>query len=534
MEEPRSRLVTKRSRTGCVGCRQKKLRCDEQRPHCSRCTAKGETCIYQQKLPLRERRGALGPGQQFPWTFDGSWVSTDSPSRTKRTESSPTNKVARNPWMSKAWHSNLNRSLNPFDTLPINMPLKSLELLRYCGPSMVIHDPDVLRNILLISSLHYAWNVGGLQLFESTFLFHKIETIRQVNSWLQNSKSKKDRMMCTNYINTLSFIECCLGNFHIADSHLNGLTLYLDATRQSPDNDSDVETEMTDRYIILVCNFVQSQKSRLDDFLKSHDTVVAASNSGDSLPLIHKWHHQEETGPAFRLRTVSMMPFFFTPTTWDRMPADIDARAIIDALQETTYLHGLRYSDTVTNGIWKVWKSGSAVKLFSAIIDGHMEIFSDAEQPSSDSEDRPILSSWSSLCVGVGMYLATVLGMSNRGLPPLTQLHYHTLNILKRDMERGLRRLDKMSREEQDLWFWKAFTGSLSLMHAQSLSHSKQLNDLFEEFILYLRIWVEGSRITRWEEARKVLMRTAWPVSSNQDRLMLLLWQLYIETGRST
>ena len=288
-----------------------------------------------------------------------------------------------------------------------------------------------------------------------------------------------------------------------------------------------------------MCNFVQSQRSRLDDFLKSHDTVASTFNSGDPLPLVNKWHDQEETGPEFRLRTVSMMPFFFAPTTWDRMPADIDARAIINALQNTTDLHGLRYrnelADTVTNANWKVWKSGSTVKLFSAIIDGHMEIFSDAEQPSSDKDhDRPILSSWSGLCVGVGMYLATVLGMSNRGLPPLTQLHYHTLNILKRDMERGLRRLDKMSREEQDLWFWKAFTGSLSLMHAQPLSYSKQLSQLFEDFISYLRIWVVRSGITRWEEARRVLMRTAWPVSSSQDSLMLLLWQSYTETRSST
>jgi hypothetical protein len=237
-----------------------------------------------------------------------------------------------------------------------------------------------------------------------------------------------------------------------------------------------------------------------------------------------------------------MMPFFFAPATWDRMPADIDARAIISALQQTTSLHGLRYrnvlADTVTNATWKVWKSGSAVKLFSAFIDGHMEIFSDIQQPSldeiQDDEDRPILSSWSGLCVGVGIYLATVLGMSNRGLPPVTQLHYHTLNILKRDMEKGLRSLDKMSEEEQDLWFWKAFTGSLSLMHAQSLSYSKQLDELFSEFTSYLRIWVMRSGITRWADARTVLMRTAWPVSSSQDSLMLLLWQNYTEMGSST
>ncbi|ESU08293.1 hypothetical protein FGSG_11524 [Fusarium graminearum PH-1] len=347
---------------------------------------------------------------------------------------------------------------------------------------------DVLRNVLLISSLHYAWNKRPYDVYK---LYQHIVLYR--------------------------------------DSHLNGLMLYLDATRQSLDNDStaskEAETEMIDRYIILVCNFVQSQKSRVDDFLRSHDIVASPFNSGDPLSLIHKWHHQEETGPEFRLRTVSMMPFFFAPTTWDIMPADIDARAIIDALKQTTYLHGLRYrnalADTVTNATWKVWKSGSALKLFSALINGHMEIFPDVAQSSSDEsqddEGRPVLSSWSGLCVGVGMYLATVLGMSNRGLPPVTQLHHHTLNILKRDMERGLRYLDKMSEEEQDLWFWKAFTGSLSLMHAQSLSYSKQLDKLLLEFTSYLRIWVARLGVTQWEEARTVLMRTAWPAFNFHD-----------------
>jgi hypothetical protein len=40
------------------------------------------------------------------------------------------------------------------------------------------------RNALLIASLHYTLNTGNTQHFQSTFLFHKLQTIRMVNGWL--------------------------------------------------------------------------------------------------------------------------------------------------------------------------------------------------------------------------------------------------------------------------------------------------------------------------------------------------------------
>lgn len=44
------RFKTPHTRSGCLCCRQRKVKCDEQRPRCRRCRDSGRTCIYGLKL----------------------------------------------------------------------------------------------------------------------------------------------------------------------------------------------------------------------------------------------------------------------------------------------------------------------------------------------------------------------------------------------------------------------------------------------------------------------------------------------------
>lgn len=58
---------------------------------------------------------------------------------------------------------------------------------------------------MLIAGLHYAWNAGQLQSYEPTFLFHKIQTMSDVNKSIQNSDKKY--AICVRNISTLCFSE---------------------------------------------------------------------------------------------------------------------------------------------------------------------------------------------------------------------------------------------------------------------------------------------------------------------------------------
>ena len=53
-----------------------------------------------------------------------------------------------------------------------------------------MQDSSSLRSSLLLASIHYAWNEGGLSEYESTFLAHKGECIRTVNQHIIDASGK--------------------------------------------------------------------------------------------------------------------------------------------------------------------------------------------------------------------------------------------------------------------------------------------------------------------------------------------------------
>ncbi|KAK1714966.1 uncharacterized protein BDZ83DRAFT_62119 [Colletotrichum acutatum] len=440
-------------------------------------------------------------------------------------------------------------ALDPFDTLPISMPLRSKELLHYffqaghplspvpgnpddCIASAT-SDADVLQNTILISGLHYAWNKGDLCSFESTFVSQKIQCIRQVNSWLVTTSHERDIMRCAKYISTLCFIECCLGNLAIAESHLKGLMTYLDSQRaETPGQHiiGDIEVEQMNRYLILDYNVVHCLKSRSDD------TLAASASSQGKKPhsdprglahLIHGWPIHEASDLDLRLRALRMVPFFFSSVPQGRKPKNIDMYPTITALRNITKLADTRHvkasADVVLTTPWKVWDSGGPADLLFAVISTHTSSFADKIQLPPHGK-QAFISSWSGFCAGVGMYLIAVLGIWNQGLPMEKQLHYHILRILTQDLRSDLVKLQSMSRETRDTWLWKAFVGSLSVIHAQLFICDKRLDPILEELASFIRKWVKITGVVAWSGAREILSRVVWPVSLDRENTFESLW----------
>jgi hypothetical protein len=80
---------------------------------------------------------------------------------------------------------------------------------QYFSITANIHDPYVFRNTLLIAGLHYVWNVGDLSSFDSNFLFHKVQSIRTINTWIEECSSST-LTLCVRHIATLCVVEVCL------------------------------------------------------------------------------------------------------------------------------------------------------------------------------------------------------------------------------------------------------------------------------------------------------------------------------------
>ncbi|KAJ3547601.1 hypothetical protein NM208_g1444 [Fusarium decemcellulare] len=393
------------------------------------------------------------------------------------------------------------------------MPFKSKELLYYffqVGHALdallgisdecvvaTTRDPSTLQNTMLISGLHYSWNKGDLSNFETTVLFHKTQSIRRINAWLDRTSRAEEVRLCAQHISALCFIECCLGNFAVAESHLNGLIAYL-SVQQSDESDSDdfhnIETELVDRYLILAYTGVHSLKCCLNDFLVSCSGCQddsPPSDSEESRRLIHEWHVRK-SGLDLRLQALRIVPFFFSSVFTDKIPSDIDVCPTIKVLQDITYLHDARHtaesSEVAIASLWRMWNTSGTSRLLFMVFNAHIQSFSDRIQLPIGGR-QPITSSWSGFCVAAGMYFCTVLGIWNRGFPFNSGLHRRMIKILQRDLQRSLSCLETVGKEGQALWFWKAFIGGLSLVHAKSDSCNKWLDVELSALIDKLQTW---------------------------------------------
>nr|CEG03931.1 unnamed protein product [Fusarium acuminatum CS5907] len=483
------------------------------------CMVRNVPCHYKPAhVPLRERRIQPRPGEQASWSIEDPVPLPE----TRQLHSSPLK-------VSTSWQKIVSGSLDPFDTMAIKMPLESKNLLQYflkptkdfkILPSdtdkysigSFLHNAGTLHNVILIAALHYVWKTGHLGPFEATFLYHKIESIRMINTWL-NSDSH-DRLLCLKHITTLCFTECCIGHIQIGEAHLQGLATYRDV-RPSKNDDFNlatrVEIEFMDRFLILVYNVIGSHKSRLGDIKastrKPEESSPSKSRSDDDLVL--KWHTYHTHGLEMRLNALHMIPFFFTPIRRDELPRPIDVRSILAFLREVTDKVDIR-SSTVgreSDRLVELWDHGPDQLLFSIVNTHFRSLRGDASLTEQD-----LLSSWCGFTVSMSLYLTSVLGVWNQGAPVESRLLYHFLGLLKEDLQATLVDLATDSPVYQALWIWKAFVGRLSLAQDPTATCCKRLKDLMLDFNQLVRRWVAITGTARWSEVETVLTTICWPV----------------------
>ncbi|KLU81002.1 hypothetical protein MAPG_00097 [Magnaporthiopsis poae ATCC 64411] len=77
----------RRSRAGCTSCKEKKKKCDEERPKCARCAERGGECVYEPVRPRqrRKRDGVVSSATTSASTADSGGGGLDADNNTKNT-----------------------------------------------------------------------------------------------------------------------------------------------------------------------------------------------------------------------------------------------------------------------------------------------------------------------------------------------------------------------------------------------------------------------------------------------------------------
>lgn len=84
------------------------------------------------------------------------------------------------------------------------MVILVLSHIRSIGRSA--QDAVAFRSLLIIAAMHYTWGNGSFAGFTSTFLFHRGESIRLVNRWLEDHFFMSS-LSCMKLVATLCIAE---------------------------------------------------------------------------------------------------------------------------------------------------------------------------------------------------------------------------------------------------------------------------------------------------------------------------------------
>ncbi|KAG7665449.1 uncharacterized protein J8A68_001137 [[Candida] subhashii] len=155
-KKPSQKSKTPRSRFGCEECKSKRIKCDEIKPHCSRCISKGLTCRYKIILQFREDLELRGKkfGREGVWSKNKKQDSGSGAKTTQLVKRSQESYYATIRNLQKlqfinTGYSDINRVFMP----PMNITPMIVPSLQ----SSII-PPDITRSLKDPNSLNFALN----------------------------------------------------------------------------------------------------------------------------------------------------------------------------------------------------------------------------------------------------------------------------------------------------------------------------------------------------------------------------------------
>ncbi|KAK1237290.1 hypothetical protein MKX08_002915 [Trichoderma sp. CBMAI-0020] len=292
-----------RSRNGCRECKQRHIRCDEQKPYCTNCLVHGRGCHYD----------AVGPNMRLRTTLSNA---------------------ASDPM-----------GLDLFEVLPIPMPFESMKLLHHGthfrlltstvvakNPNaslagLVTHNAATFRSFLLIAGIHHVWAGGSLQAIEETMLHHKLESIRIVNGMIGDPVlSQSDT--CISAMVGLAMVEAALGDKKAAEAHLKALARLYDD--HNPEGDRHRLFGLIERLVLLAASLVAASKDGNED--ESHYFVNEPRENPE-----RAYHFTRPTRPVFSavpFLSLHLSPFYYsTPPDLEACNADAECEIIATTLR---------------------------------------------------------------------------------------------------------------------------------------------------------------------------------------------------------
>ncbi|KAH8900385.1 hypothetical protein GQ53DRAFT_835444 [Thozetella sp. PMI_491] len=525
MERQRQRRQHTRSRTGCLPCKQRHIRCDEKRPTCINCRIAARECDYGlPALPLRERRQ-----QKQPFLGTGLWKLPkpvvldpfdDLPIQMEYRSRELFHYFAATPWEAACSNGKLPALKEKFGVPPSLVPLIA-KLVPFDGLNdplrLSIYEPLGLRGTMMLAGLHFKLMSYDVDTFDNTFFFHKGEAIQFVNKGLVD-QSVRYRAGFMKLIAMLSVLESCARNLDNAEAHIQGLlTLFevQESEMESADEDGSHD-EVVQRLFVMAHFFVEALRCR-------RVNISTKENEAKDGP-----RHVHLSGLGDNLAALRLMPAFLSPLTSN---SDVDGTHAMVSIQCLTHVIERKQNTASSSAIAPVPQhvsgfcegANAADCLGCMSIAGLLLAFTVIHSKRLPAKVDPVGTrmrcSWSSFAISTSFYLNAVLGVWNMGLSYKSRIMTRLLAIHKKDMERvEAGALDGTVASE--MLFWQIFVAAYALKSTPAKEFKMERQFLYAS----IRKWSVTTRTAHWEDARDALEKITWPNTPWVDERGKKLW----------
>jgi hypothetical protein len=296
----------------------------------------------------------------------------------------------------------------------------------------------------------------------------------------------------------------------------------------------DVSKELSNRYLILTYNFLHLLKTRLADFIVFREARSFSCASGEvdptyALDLMHMWHRVENEGLRNRLEGICMIPYFFSPVPPGYRPVDLEVSRFLKTVRQITNEKDQIHKGLAASRDNGLWNEGGPNRLLIDFVYGHVESLAKGtghREPSCSTD--PLSSSYLGIATTVGLYLHSILDISNRAEPIETPLLRHVLLVVQRDLDQSTQEMrDNTSSKRRALWLWKAFTATLTLAKNRHITQTRRggahhdvLGSAKRDLLALqygmkarLRLWSGTTGVTEWARAKTILLQIVWPTA---------------------
>ncbi|KAJ4017679.1 hypothetical protein NW752_001588 [Fusarium irregulare] len=394
-------------------------------------------------------------------------------------------------------------------------------------------DSFALRSTMLFAGMHFWYEYGNLEPFETTFLHHRVQVMSYIKTWIAADSHKCDTLIIR-LMATLVFTEICNGEMLAAQTHVGGILAIIENADKNRDYEElaprSTDQELSYRYLGMAYAYIYGLNNLLRGICRfgSSKPVYTAK---ELVQMIYTWHKAGAVESwTLKLGVLRLFPFFLSPLPHRATLNNADGRSLVKFLRQFTSeiedVTSERSIISANEGFERFWRRGPGSELLEEWVLAHFESISvkkegtGSSSPPQSSYETP----WGALVTASLVYLQTILAVTE---PFDERMHKYTITLFHQDM---VVFLSETRAPGNPFLLWLLLMGLVGCHTSSKDEANSTIHPSTEFFQTAVRRQSREMAILCWPQALESLAEVVWPTSHGRGGFVEKVWERAVST----